>query len=87
VDAEFSALKADVAGFVGVISAEGLILCEMPERMARQRKAHYADATSRQLRAVDQDLHRVQSSGGPAIHKDHKSTSEMGRRPVVAGDV
>lgn len=85
VDEAFSSLKTESNG-QGVISAEGLILCEMPNITAGERTSHYGRRTSRQMESVDSDLNRTQSPGGPSIRKDHDSQAQHGRRPAVAND-
>lgn len=82
VDGEFSSLKTDA----GVISVEGLVLCEMPKKQAGQRAAHYARHTTRQMTGVESDLNRAKSPGGPPINKEHQSRTEQGRIPTVAAD-
>lgn len=82
----FDAFVGDVAGLKGVVSAEGLVLCEMPERAAGQRRQHYRQRTARQMQAVNEDLLKTQTPGGPAIQSDHRSRAETGRRPQVAAD-
>lgn len=82
----FSMMKTHDNG-QGVIKAEGLILCEMPDHAAGQRVAHYRGKTARQIQGVDQDLHRTQAAGGGLpINKEHDSRTETGRRPRVAAD-
>ncbi len=83
---EWKSLIGDVAGLKGVISAEGLVLCEMPVRAAGQREANYRKRTARQMQAVHEDLLKTKSQGGPDIHRDHRSGVETGRRPQVAAD-
>ncbi|KEZ78315.1 hypothetical protein [Salinisphaera hydrothermalis] len=85
VDEAFSSMKTTVEG-KGVISAEGLILCEMPAKAAGKRTEHYRSQTARQMQGVEADLHRTQSPGGPRISKDHRSRTDQGRLPNVAGD-
>lgn len=79
VDGAFDSMKsAD-----GLISVEGLILCEMPVEKARQRETYYAERTARQMQGVDEVLYKAQRPGYP-IHKEHQSRTRYGRTPNVA---
>ncbi len=45
--------------FVGFIGIEGMVLCEMPEKRARQRDAYYKGLTQARTQAIDQQLERA----------------------------
>lgn len=85
VTEDFAVMKHSLDG-MGVIKAEGLILCEMPMTAAGKRVSYYSERTARQIQSVDDDLLRTQQSGPVPINKSHKSQTQMGRRPQVAGD-
>jgi len=74
--------------FGEVIGVEGLVLCEMPERIHKQRQRHYADKTQRQTDAIEQDLHSVERPGNP-IEQRRRSRTERGRPrvPPTADDM
>lgn len=80
VNVEYESMKSGD----GLIAVEGLVLCEMPIKVAGQREAFYAQRASRQMQGVDQDLYKARSPGGPVINKDHQSRTDKGRLPEVA---
>jgi hypothetical protein len=74
-----------------VIGVEDLILCEMPERMHKQRKKFYRDKQKRQNRAIERQLKGVSredvSGFGPIQTTRHTSvTAAPPRRVEVADD-
>jgi hypothetical protein len=74
-----------------VIGVEDLILCEMPERMHKQRKKFYRDKQKRQNRAIERQLKGVSredvSGFGPIQATRHTSvTAAPARRVEVADD-
>lgn len=77
--------------FGEVIGVEDLILCEMPERMHKQRKKFYRDKQRRQNRAIERQLKGVSredvSGFGPITAQRHTSvTAAPARRVEVADD-
>lgn len=65
-----------------VIGIEGMILCEMPIRMARQRKAFYENKTAQQTEAIEMDVHKVEKANLP-ITATRKSRVEFRREARV----
>lgn len=62
-----------------VIEFGGLVLCRMPEELAKQRDSYYEQRALRQVGAVNQRLKSVVNEGGLAIHNRSKST--VSKRP------
>lgn len=69
-------------GLGEVIGVEGLVLCEMPIRMARQRAAYYANLLRSQNEGVDRDIHKDEQAGRP-INVERRSRVTTGRRPTI----
>lgn len=67
-----------------VIAVEGLILCEMPITVARQRFKFYQQLLAAQNEAIQRDIHRDERPGHPII-AERRSTVTRGRKPE-AGD-
>lgn len=63
-----------------VIAVEGLILCEMPIKVARQRFKFYANLLAAQNEAIQRDIHRDERPGNPII-AERRSTVTRGRTP------
>jgi hypothetical protein len=63
-----------------VIAVEGLILCEMPIKVARQRYKFYQGLLSAQNEAIQRDVHRDERPGQPII-AERRSTVTRGRSP------
>jgi len=57
----------------GIIVADDLVLCEMPESRFKQRSAYYDGLTKQQEEAVQHDLSNAQVTGHP-IHVHHKTS-------------
>lgn len=76
------------AGHGMVIAVEGLVLCEMPVRRAKQRKAFYDQRRAAQARAVDEDINRISAGARPGIGRIEKTahtqvtTSAARARPL-----
>jgi len=62
-----------------VIGVEGLILCEMPVRIARQRAKFYRNQTAVQTEAIERDIHKEERQGYGAIIADRRSRVKTGR--------
>lgn len=72
--------------FGSVIMVEGMILCEMDLRRAKQRKDFYARKLATQTQAVDEQLLKIQQAGHP-IRRDAETRVTVGqRRPNVQAD-
>ena len=56
----------------------GLMLCKMPQEMQDQRREHYANMTSAQMEAVDNNLMRENDPRMP-IFNDRKSNVTFGK--------
>lgn len=72
--------------FEGCIGAEGLVLCEMPEALAKQRDAYYRDKRNRQMEGVDRQMHAAAqaSSQFGNIVKEESNPTRVGKQPKVA---
>jgi hypothetical protein len=62
------------------IGVEGLILCEMPVSIARQRAKFYRGMTAVQTEAIEKDIHKEERPGMPII-AERRSRVSTGRRP------
>ena len=51
---------------------EGMVLCEMPVEMKKQRDDFYRKRTENLQRSVDYDLNKVEKPGNP-IQKTYKT--------------
>lgn len=59
--------------FAGHIGIEGMVLCEMPTQMVKQRTEYYAQMTENLMRSVQEDMNRAETPGQP-IQRTFKST-------------
>jgi len=59
--------------FAGHIGIEGMVLCEMPTNMVKQRNEYYAQMTENLMTSVEQDMNRAETPGQP-IQRTFKST-------------
>lgn len=66
-----------------VIAVEGLVLCELPIGVARQRKKFYDKLLSAQNEAINRDIHKDERPGNPIIAQRRTTVT---RRPPVVGD-
>lgn len=66
-----------------VIGVEGLVLCEMPERIAKQRDAWVQGRTHAQMQSIRRDLNRVERPGMPL----NDGSADRTARPRIADDV
>jgi hypothetical protein len=67
-----------------VIAVEGLILMELPARVAKARKKFYDRLMAAQNEAIERDIHKDERPGKPII-AERRTTVTRGRRPD-AGD-
>jgi len=74
-DPNYSTL--DHGKFAGYIGVEGMVLCEMPIEMKKQRDDYYHGRTKNLERSVAQDLHKVEQPGNP-IQKTYKTEVTRG---------
>tara|TARA_R110000803_G_scaffold26333_3_gene62443 strand:+ start:7238 stop:7714 length:477 start_codon:yes stop_codon:yes gene_type:complete len=72
----------DHAGFIGV---EGMILCEMPEERALSRDRYFQKKTGDLNSYVDNNLNRLEASGGVPIDRS-ESKSTVSRGPARVAD-
>jgi hypothetical protein len=56
---DFVVPSVDDGRHAGVIGVGGLLLAKIPEEFAQERNAHYQGITKDQLRAVDNDMMKV----------------------------
>ena len=63
--------------FAGYIGMEGMVLCEMPVEMKKQRDDFYRKKTLNLQRSVDHDLNKVEQPGNP-IQKTYKTEVTRG---------
>ena len=67
----------DHGKFAGYIGMEGMVLCEMPVEMKKQRDDFYRKRTENLQRSVDYDLNKVEKPGNP-IQKTYKTEVTRG---------
>jgi hypothetical protein len=85
-------LTADTNAKYGqYIVKRGLILCEMPEKMADQRNAFYANKTKRMTESIDRSLFKENNRIMPVLRPEISSqTTRRARRgrleDAIAGD-
>jgi hypothetical protein len=75
-------LTADDNGrFKGNIEVGGLLLCKIPEEVARQRANYYAGIAQQQMESVDNNLMRDSDPRMPVLRPERTSKTEFGRGP------
>ena len=85
VDRSYAPATITHKTFGEVIAVEGLILCEMPIKVARQRYKFYQSLLAAQNEAITRDIHRDERPGMPII-ADRRATVTRGRKPETIGD-
>jgi hypothetical protein len=65
-----------------IIGVEGLILCEMPITVAKQRKAYYDKLLRAQNEAIERDIHKDERPGQP-IQVTRRTQITRGRKPEI----
>ena len=73
----FECAVIDEGRYKGVIGVGGLILARLPEEVAESRKEYFAQKTSQQMVAVDNDLMREQHPSMP-ISRERSSRVSFG---------
>ena len=73
----FECAIIDEGRYKGVIGVGGLILARLPEEVAESRKEYFAQKTSQQMVAVDNDLMREQHPSMP-ISRERSSRVSFG---------
>lgn len=75
-------LAADPNGrFKGNIEVGGLLLCKIPQEVAQQRAAYYANMAQQQMESVDNNLMRDSDPRMPVLRPERSSKTEFGRGP------
>ena len=74
---DFDCATIDEGKYKGVIGVGGLILARLPVEVADSRKKYFAQKTSQQMTAVDNDLMREEHSSMP-ISKERSSRVSFG---------
>lgn len=85
VDGGYSPATTRHPSLGNIIAAAGMVLCERPERMQRQRDAFYKRKLDGQMDAVNHNLFREQHSAMP-ISRSHKTTVESVKRRIAADE-
>lgn len=67
--------------FKGNIEVGGLLLCKIPEEVARQRSAYYANMAQQQMESVDNNLMRESDPRMPVLRPERTSKTTFGRGP------
>jgi hypothetical protein len=70
ISAEWQGIASTAGPVTGAFVVDDLMLCEMPEDIYNERKAHYEKLTSLQMTAVEADLDKAQT-GGHRILRNH----------------
>ena len=83
---EYMSLKMKVDDFGDVVVANGMVLCEMPLRLARQRNEHYRRMTQLQDQAIQENVRSVENPILGPIDQERSSQTQIGRRPQIADD-
>lgn len=75
-------LAADENGrFKGNIEVGGLLLCKIPEEVARQRANYYSNIAQQQMESVDNNLMRDSNPLMPILRPERTSKTTFGRGP------
>ena len=74
---DFDCATIDEGRYKGVIGVGGLILARLPVEVAESRKSYFAQKTSQQMTAVDNDLMREQHPSMP-IAQERSSRGSFG---------
>lgn len=69
--------------WAGCIGVEGMILCEMPEKMALRRTEHYRNKTDTVTNAIESEL---QQQSRPGMEISQSRTSKVVRNAKIADD-
>ncbi len=64
--------------WAGCIGVEGMLLCEMPDKMAQKRRQHYKDKTDMVTGAIEEELQK-QSRPNMQITQERKSSAKLVR--------
>lgn len=86
VPAGHSAPTLQHASYGEVIGIPGMILCERPVHMQRQRDAYYADVLRKQHESIDRDILKVQRPGMPITQTRRTTVSGAPNPPAFPSD-
>lgn len=75
---QLSMLSTAAGRFKDCIEIGGLILCKMPDTMARQRDAYYVGQANQQMESIDSNFMRENDARMP-LFKQRKTTVTFGR--------
>jgi hypothetical protein len=78
VPEQFRPETSIVSGLGNAISADDMVLMEIPLSVAAKREAFYKNKTARQMQAVDENLMRTEKQGGSPIMRHRKSEVSYG---------
>ena len=67
--------------FKGNVEVGGLLLCKIPEHMAKQREAYYGNMAQQQMESVDNNLMRENDPRMPLLKPERSSRTTFGRGP------
>jgi hypothetical protein len=85
-DWKLRAPTLDHGKFAGYVGVEGMLLCEMPEELVRQRTNYYRDITSAQQQYVGEQLARTAREGGIPIEQESSTKVVHGVSVPVMND-
>lgn len=75
-------ISADQNGrFPGNVEVGGLLLCKIPEEVARQRNAYYSNMAKAQMESVDNNFMRENDPRMPLLRPERSSRVSFGRGP------
>ncbi|MDF1763448.1 MAG: hypothetical protein P1U57_08575 [Oleibacter sp.] len=72
--------------WAGSIGIEGMLLCEMPEEIARQKQDYYSGKNEEQNESIAGDLDALGRRSGQPIYQERKSETSRGRSLSAASD-
>jgi len=72
--------------WAGSIGIEGMLLCEMPEEIARQKQDYYSGKNQEQNESISGDLDALGRHSGQPIYQERKSETSRGRSLSAASD-
>ena len=67
--------------FKGNVEVGGLLLCKIPENMAKQREAYYGNMAQQQMESVDNNYMRENDPRMPLLQPERSSRTTFGRGP------
>jgi hypothetical protein len=76
---ELQMVAASNSRFPDCVEIGGLLLCKIPEEMARERDAFYLEKSNQQMRSVDNTLMRENDPRMPLFSNKESKVSAFGR--------